>query len=42
VTFDISDVPTGTYVVRIRIAGTESVPAFDPVLGFTGPTVMLP
>jgi hypothetical protein len=42
VTFDISDVPAGTYVVRIRIAGTESVPAFDPVLGFTGPTVMLP
>jgi hypothetical protein len=41
ISFDASTVAGGTYLVRIRIAGTESVPAFDPGIGFTGPTVSL-
>jgi hypothetical protein len=41
VTFHAEDVSAGTYMVRIRIAGTESVPTFDPQQGFTGPTVTI-
>jgi hypothetical protein len=41
ISFDASVVPTGTYLLRIRIGGVESVPAFDPTLGFTNPTVNL-
>jgi hypothetical protein len=38
---DARPVASGKYLVRVRIAGTESVPSFDPNLGFTGPTVTL-
>jgi hypothetical protein len=41
IAFDASSVASGTYLVRLRIDGTESVPDFDPALGFTGPTVVL-
>jgi len=41
ISFDASTVAAGTYLLRIRISGTESVPTFDPNLGFTGPTVTL-
>jgi Pvc16 N-terminal domain len=41
VSFDASNVATGTYLLRIRIAGTESVPVFDPNLGFIDPQVTL-
>jgi hypothetical protein len=41
ISFDASVVPAGTYLLRIRIGGTESVPQFDPALGFTNPTVTL-
>jgi hypothetical protein len=42
ISFDASTVASGNYLLRIQISGTESVPAFDPNLGFTGPTVTLP
>ena len=32
-------IPTGTYLVRLSIDGVQSVPGFDPVLGFNSPTV---
>jgi hypothetical protein len=38
---DARPIASGRYLVRVRIAGTESVPSFDPSLGFTGPTVTL-
>lgn len=41
ISFDASQVATGTYLLRIEISGTESVPTFDPNVGFTGPTVTL-
>jgi hypothetical protein len=41
ISFDASTVASATYLVRIRIAGTESVPTLDPNQGFTGPTVTL-
>jgi len=41
IAFAIPQVPSGTYLVRLRIAGTESVPTFDPVACFTGPTVVV-
>jgi hypothetical protein len=41
ISFDASTVASGTYLLRIQISGTESVPVFDPNLGFTGPTVTL-
>jgi hypothetical protein len=41
ISFDASVVTTGTYLLRVRIGGAESVPVFDPTLGFTGPTVTL-
>lgn len=31
----------GTYLARVEVDGCQSVPAFDPVAGFTGPTVVL-
>ncbi len=31
----------GTYLVRISVDGAQSVPQLDPVLGFTGPTVVV-
>jgi Pvc16 N-terminal domain/IPT/TIG domain len=39
--FDASTVASGTYLLRVEISGTESVPTFDPNAGFTGPTVTL-
>jgi Pvc16 N-terminal domain len=41
ISFDVSTVATGTYLLRIQISGAESVPVFDPAVGFTGPTVTL-
>jgi hypothetical protein len=41
ISFDASTVASGTYLLRIQISGTESVPAFDLINGFTGPTVTL-
>jgi hypothetical protein len=32
-------VGTGTYLVRLSIDGVQSVPGFDPVLGFNSPSV---
>jgi hypothetical protein len=41
ISFDASTVASGTYLLRIEISGTESVPTFDSNAGFTGPTVIL-
>jgi hypothetical protein len=41
ISFDARDVAAGTYLARLRIDGVESVPTFDPALGFTGPKVTL-
>lgn len=41
ISFDASTVASGTYLLRIQISGTESVPVFDPNQGFTDPKVML-
>jgi hypothetical protein len=41
ITFNAGDVASGNYLLRLQIDGTESVPAFNPNLGFTGPTVLL-
>jgi hypothetical protein len=41
ISFDASTVVSGTYLLRIQISGTESVPVFDPNQGFTDPKVML-
>jgi hypothetical protein len=43
VTFQISSVPTGTYLARVQIDGAESLLTFDPnTRQFTGPTVAMP
>jgi hypothetical protein len=42
ISFNANDVKTGKYLLRIRIDGAESVPAFAPNLGFTNPQVTLP
>jgi hypothetical protein len=42
ISFNAGDVKTGKYLLRIRIDGIESVPAFDPNLGFTNPQVTIP
>jgi hypothetical protein len=42
ISFNAGDVKAGKYLLRIRIDGAESVPAFDPNLGFTNPQVTMP
>jgi hypothetical protein len=41
ISFNPQGVAAGQYLARLKIDGVESVPAFDPALGFTGPTVTL-
>ncbi len=38
-TASMNGIATGTYLVRLSIDGVQSVPGFDPVLGFNSPTV---
>ncbi len=43
VAIDYRSVATGTYLVRVRVDGAESVLATDPLTGaFSGPTVAIP
>jgi Pvc16 N-terminal domain len=38
-TASMNGIATGTYLLRLSIDGVQSVPGFDPVLGFNSPTV---